>query len=164
MTNYLFAEGYQKIAFIKGPEYDKTAGLKRTEGYQQALLDNNLEVQQNLIVKGNFTLQSGYLAMKKILEQGSQPDAVFAANDEMAIGAMRKIKEEGYLIPDDIAVVGFDNISLTDYVEPRLTTVEQPIYELGQVAMDTISNLIEGTELEDDNLVLDYELLIRESS
>ncbi|MGM0368789.1 MAG: LacI family DNA-binding transcriptional regulator [Bacillota bacterium] len=163
LTEYLIKQNYNEIAFIAGPSADTTAGLRRTRGYKQALLDNDLDFNHQLKVEGNFTLESGYRGMEKILAV-SKPDAVFAANDEMAIGAMKLIKERGYSVPKDIAVVGFDNISLSDYVEPRLTTIEQPIYELGQVAMDTILNLIEGAELEKDNLVLDYELLIRESS
>ncbi|MBM7556290.1 LacI family DNA-binding transcriptional regulator [Halanaerobacter jeridensis] len=164
MTNYLIEEGYQKIAFIGGPEEDKTAGLKREKGYRQALADNELQFDFDLMVKGDFTLQSGYQGIAEILKQNIVPDAVFAANDEMAVGAMKYIREQGYSIPEDIAVAGFDNISLVDYVEPRLTTVVQPVYELGQTGIKTLLKLIKGEELEDNNIVLDYDIEVREST
>ena len=164
MTNYLIETGYQNIAFISGPEEDTTASLKRAKGYKQALTDNGLQFNSDLLVNGDFTLKSGYQGIEEILEQTSNLDAVFAANDEMAVGAMRQIREQGYSIPDDIAVAGFDNISLVDYVEPRLTTVVQPVYELGQAGINALLKLIQGKELQDDNIVLDYDIVVREST
>ena len=164
MTNYLIETGYQNIAFISGPEEDTTASLKRAKGYKQALTDNGLQFNSDLLVNGDFTLKSGYQGIEEILEQTSNLDAVFAANDEMAVGAMRQIREQGHSIPDDIAVAGFDNISLVDYVEPRLTTVVQPVYELGQAGINALLKLIQGKELEDDNIVLDYDIVVREST
>ena len=164
MTKHLIKSGSHKIAFIKGPKKDTTAGLKRAKGYKQALLDNSLEFRSDLLIEGDFTLESGYTGVEKIFDNGLVPDAVFAANDEMAVGAMRKIKAEGYRIPEDIAVAGFDNISLVDYVEPRLTTVAQPIYELGQAGIGALLKLIKGKKLDSNNIVLDYKILARESS
>ena len=164
MTSHLIAQGYQKIAFIGGPKEDTTAGLKREEGYKQALTDSEIEVNSDLMVKGEFTLKSGYQGIKTILDRQQTLDAVFAANDEMAVGAMRRIKEEDYMIPEDIAVAGFDNISLVDYVQPSLTTVVQPVYELGKKGIATLLSLIRGEELDTNDIVLDYEIVKREST
>ncbi|MFO7819425.1 MAG: LacI family DNA-binding transcriptional regulator [Halanaerobacter sp.] len=164
MTDYLIGADYQRIAFIGGPKDDTTAGLKRVQGYKEALDDYGLGLDPALIVKGDFTLQSGYEGIQKILSEAQIPDAVFAANDEMAVGAMRYIKEQGYNIPDDIAVAGFDDINLVDYVEPSLTTVFQPVYELGKKGIGLLLRLINGEELEDDSIILDYEIVIREST
>lgn len=164
LTTHLIEEGYQKIAFIGGPKEDTTAGLKREKGYRQALADYEIEVDPDLMARGDFTLKSGYQGVEIILDKQQIPDAVFAANDEMAVGAMRKIKEEGYSIPGDIAVAGFDNISLVDYVEPSLTTVVQPVYELGKKGIATLLDLIRGEELADNEIVLDYEIVKREST
>lgn len=164
MTDYLLDEGYHKIAFIGGPKEDTTAGLRRMQGYEQALVDHKLETDANFIIRGDFTLKSGYQGMQKILSQVDKLDAVFGASDEMAVGAMRYLKEEGYNIPADIAVAGFDDISLAEYVNPSLTTVMQPVYNLGHKGMEVLINLIKGEELREESIVLGHEIIVRQST
>ncbi|AGB41744.1 transcriptional regulator [Halobacteroides halobius DSM 5150] len=164
MTQYLIDSDYKEIAFISGSFTDETAGLKRLNAFKQSMQDNGLEYKSNWIVEGDYTLDSGYQATKEILITSRLPRAVFAANDEMAIGAMQAIKETGLQIPEDIVVVGFDNIRLSQYVTPKLTTISQPIYHLGAVGMSMLNKLIGNEPLEEKKVLLDYELIVRESS
>ncbi|GAB6100329.1 LacI family DNA-binding transcriptional regulator [Halanaerocella petrolearia] len=164
MTEYLIDSSYKKIGFISGSFSDETAGVRRLRGFQQAIEDNDLKYKSEWIVEGDYTLESGYQAMKKILASNKLPEAIFAANDEMAIGAMQANKEAGLKIPNDIGIVGFDNVKLSRYVIPKLTTISQPIYHLGAVGMKMLIKLIENKPLEEENVMLDYELIVRNSS
>lgn len=165
MMDYLIKEAnYRQIGFISGPLNDITAGKLRFEAYRQALKDNNLVFNQDWVVETNFVLEEGYQAGQEIVANSQQPEVVFAASDELAVGAMQAIKEAGFAVPDDIGLVGFDNIELSRYVFPNLTTIGQPIYELGKTAAEMIIKLSQGEELTSQDVYLDYELIIRDST
>jgi DNA-binding LacI/PurR family transcriptional regulator len=110
------------------------------------------------------TQESGYEAMHKLLESSPIPTAVFVANDLDAIGAMKAVKEKGLKIPEDISLIGFDDIQLASFTEPSLTTVRQPIYEMGTTAINLLVQLIEGKKKEPLKVELPTQLIIRESS
>ncbi|MEI7844888.1 MAG: LacI family DNA-binding transcriptional regulator [Chloroflexota bacterium] len=125
--------GLRKIVCITGPH--KTSSGDRVLGYQKALTEAGIAVDPDLIVPGDYHIEGGLAAMNRILEAGLNPDGVFACNDMMAIGAMRSIKAHGFRIPEDISVVGFDDIFLARFakqiaVDPQLTTISQPISEI----------------------------------
>lgn len=163
-TIHLIERGHQRIAFISGSVLDRASGLDRLMGYQRALNDHQFPIDFRLIKEGNFKAQSGYKAAQELLGQQAPPTAILAANDEMAIGAINAIFASGRRVPDDIAVVGFDDIYLASIFRPALTTIRQPIREIGSEAAQMVLRLVRGESLPDEKVVLPHELVIRESS
>ncbi|MBC2724803.1 MAG: substrate-binding domain-containing protein, partial [Desulfosporosinus sp.] len=134
------------------------------EGYLRTLKEHNLEYGKELTMESINTEESGYEAMRKLLESSSIPTAVFAANDLDAIGAMKAVKEKGLRIPEDIAFVGFDDIQLASFMDPPLTTVRQPIFEMGTTAINLLVGMIEGRVKGAQQIELPTQLIIRKSS
>ncbi len=159
-VNYLLRAGRRQIATITGPQ-SMIAGLDRLEGYRAALREWGL-ADPGLIADGSFSEAGGYEAMRQLLPR--LPDAVFAASDAMAIGAMRALREAGRRIPEDVAVVGFDNMPFADHTEPPLTTVRQPIQRAGALAVETLIDVIENPDSSPRRIILPTELVIRQSS
>jgi len=159
-VNYLAQLGYRRIGTITGTLVS-TAGLDRKEGYLRALVENGMEIDLNLIASGDFTEAGGYGAMQQLL--AARPDAIFAASDLMAIGATRAMREAGLSIPQDIALVGFDDLPITAQSVPQLTTVHQPIFPFGFKAVEILIDLIENGINPPRRVIMDTELIIRES-
>ena len=157
-VHHLMQLGRQRIATIAGP-HNMIAGMDRYRGYQAALREKNVEFNPALTVEANFTEEGGYHAMQRLLCQ--KPDAVFAASDIMAIGAMRALKEAGLRIPQDVAVIGFDDIPQARVNSPALTTVRQPIQRVGGMAAETLVDIIEHPESQPRHIILPAELVIR---
>jgi LacI family transcriptional regulator len=140
-TKYLIDLGHRKIAYVSGStiSYDN---IKRFEGYKMALADNNIMFDNNLVVQGRFTEEGGYGAMKLLLLNsklnGNHIDAVFCANDEMAIGAINALNSEGVRVPEDISIIGYDDIRLASYIQPSLTTISHNQYEWGAMAANLV--------------------------
>ncbi|TDO83357.1 LacI family transcriptional regulator [Halanaerobium saccharolyticum] len=162
-VKYLINNGHQKIAMISGNADDKESGLYRIQGYKQALNDNKLEVREELIVEGDFKLQSGIKAVEEILKRDSSITAVFAASDEMGVGAIKAIKKAGLKVPNDISVIGFDNNIISLASDPELATISQPEEELGWRSMEMLYKVIKGEELEEKKIYLPCELKKRGS-
>jgi len=162
-VSHLTNLGHKRIAYIGG-SFEFVFNQERFEGYLSALRDHNLEYGKELTMESISTQESGYEAMRKILKSSSIPTAVFAANDLDAIGAMKAIKEKGLKIPEDISLVGFDDIQLASYIEPSLTTVRQPIFKMGTTAISLLVQLIEGKEKKHPKVELPTQLIIRKSS
>jgi len=166
LVKYLFELGHRKIGFIKGPK-DSLDAKERYRGFTRAINELNLDIREDYILEGNFTEESGYTVMKEYLERKkkkSLPTAFLCANDEMAIGAMQALKEKGFSIPKDISIAGFDDIELSSYVTPTLTTVRRPMYQLGSLAAHMLLSLLQNKEDYVSNIVLDVNLVIREST
>jgi LacI family transcriptional regulator len=161
MVNYLLRLGHKRIATIRGPK-DMGAGVDRYAGYVAALNEKRIALDPNLIVESDFTEEGGYRAMQQLLPH--EPDAVFAASDAMAVGAIRAILEAGKRTPEDIAVAGFDDIPLATRSTPQLTTVRQPIHKLGATAAQTLIDLIQHPDAPPRRIVLSTELIIRGST
>jgi LacI family transcriptional regulator len=140
---------------------NSTVGIDRKEGYLKAITEHGMEVQENLIVESDFTEKGGYLAMKKLLPL--KPDAIFAASDTMAIGAIRAVHEAGFSVPADIAFVGFDDLPIASLSDFNLTTVRQPIIQFGAKAVDTLIDLIENGIKPSRRIIMDTKLIIRDS-
>lgn len=161
-VEHLIAVGCRRIGFINGiPELQ--ASQDRLRGYKVALQEHGLTVDPKLIVIGNFSVEGGYRSMKELLSEASSLDGVFVASDAMAIGAIRAIREHGLDVPHDIAVVGFDDVPLASQVDPPLTTVRQPIREMGETACRLLIQLIEGTEILQRKVIFQTQLIIRHS-
>ena len=157
-VSHLVRLGYQRIATITGP-LESTAGLDRQEGYTKALQDRGHNVYQDLIVEGDFSEVGGYYAMEDLLQK--HPDAVFAASDTMALGAIRSIHEHNLRVPEDIAVIGFDDLPMPTFNDVELTTIRQPVMEMGQKAVELLLDLIENGTDPPRHVVLDSKLIIR---
>jgi len=155
---HLVRLGYHRIATITGP-LESTVGLDRREGYMQALVERGIDIHQDLIVEGDFTELSGYYAMESLLKQ--QPKAVFAASDAMAIGAIRAIQDNGLDVPNDIAVIGFDDNHLSTLADVELSTIRQPVIEIGRKAVELLLDLIENGTQPPRHMILDSKLIIR---
>ncbi|MDI6783543.1 MAG: LacI family DNA-binding transcriptional regulator [bacterium] len=140
-AEHLIKLGHQKFGLIKGLENTNT-GIDRITGFMKVLNHHRLVINPKWIVAGNYSEESGYLGMKQILANRLVPTAVFAGNDMMAIGAIRAIREYGLQVPDDIAIVGGDDIKLAAYIEPPLTTIRQDMYEIGALAARELITLI----------------------
>jgi len=161
-VRHLIEAGHSRIAAITGPpgSYDVE---RRMEGYREALAEHGLA--EGPLVEGDFTQKSGYEAGKKLLDLEDLPDAVFACNDYMAIGAMLAFQESGLRVPDDIAVTGFDDITSARYANPPLTTVRVPVYELGRRAGERLLERIQSSRPpETETFHVPYELKVRDST
>jgi LacI family transcriptional regulator len=159
---HLLGLGHKRIGFIDGPE-KSPSGIERQRGYRNALAQNGITFEARLLKRGNMTPESGYKAAKKLFGLKDRPTAIFASNDLMAFGAIYAAKEMGLKVPDDVAVLGFDNIPLSSYFEPTLTTVEIPMYDLGIASMQMLVNLICGNEFDRFKL-FKTKLLVRAST
>jgi len=136
LTNYLIELGYREIGFIQGQKEISTA-RERFLGFLRALEERGLGVQSRYLKEADYTFEGGYVATQELLN-GAVPQALIAANDLMAIGAIRALEDHGLNVPQDIGVAGFDNIPLAALAKPRLTTIDIPAYEMGQMAMEML--------------------------
>lgn len=163
-VEYLIQRGYKKIAHFAGPE-NLLISQYRLSGYKEMLKKAKIKIDKNLIIHGGFHETDGYKSMESLLNKGIKPDAVFAVNDPVAIGAFQKIKEAGLKIPDDIALIGFSNNKITSLVEPAITTISQPSFEMGKKAVELlIENIKYGNKHKNKTIILPTELIIRKST
>ena len=158
-VGHLLRSGRQRIASIAGPQ-DMIAGIDRLAGYRRALRDSD---RRSIVAVGDFTRESGDQAMRQLLADDPALDAVFVASDIMALGALRALRKAGRRVPDDVAVVGFDDIDNASYTEPPLTTVRQPTIEMGRQMVRMLLRLTAG-ETVDEPVILPTELVVRESA
>lgn len=162
VTEYLIKLGHRRIAHITGPPTVRVAN-NRLEGYKFALEKHQIEYYEELVEEGDFRIKGGYQAMKKFLELPEPPTAIFAANDLLALGAMQAIQKKKYHIPEDFCIIGFDDIRLASFVYPPLTTIRQPMLEMGALAVKMLLKIIEEGEFNQRKIVLKPKLIIRES-
>ncbi|HEY8497791.1 MAG TPA: LacI family DNA-binding transcriptional regulator [Limnochordales bacterium] len=163
-TNYLIGKGYRRIAFITGLLTIQSA-VDRLRGYRLALEEAGIGFDPAWVIQGDFLTPSGYRAVKEWLEQGRPlPDAWFCSNDLMAFGALKALHEAGISVPGDTAVMGFDDIPLAQTTLPPLTTVAQPMAEMGALAVRMVVGMIEGGGVAVPRVVLQTRLVIRESA
>lgn len=159
-VEHLFTLGYRRIATITGPA-DTIAGVDRRRGYEKALRAHDLPLDPALIVEGGFSEEGGAAAMIRLLPY--RPDAIFAASDAMAAGALRILREHGVRVPQDIAIVGFDDTPAATRTSPPLTTMRQPIESLGEMAVANLLYLIEHPDSGPRRVILPTHLVVRES-
>ena len=161
-TSYLIARGYTRIACIAGPQ-DKTPAKERLEGYRQAMDRAGLPIPSGYEVASDFEFGGGLVAMKQLLALPEPPEAVFTSNDAMAVGVYQALHQAGLSIPQDIAVIGYDDIEIAQYMTPPLTTIHQPKDSLGELAIDTLIHRLNNPEAEPQVLILTPELIERGS-
>jgi LacI family repressor for deo operon, udp, cdd, tsx, nupC, and nupG len=163
MTNHLLALGHRRIAMIKGPARSPLT-RDRVAGYRDALQQAAVTFDEQLLVPGDFTLQSGHQAAASLLALAEPPTAIFCENDEMAIGALQQIKQQGLRVPADISVAGFDDIAFATFSDPPLTTIAQPAEEFGSTAVNLLIDLLEGRMQKAPKVILPFELIERAST
>lgn len=162
-VNYLHELGHQRIGCIAGPE-DMPLCHYRQQGYVQALRRNGITVDPHYIARGNFTFEAGANALEQLLAQPVPPTAVFCHSDVMALGALSLAKRRGLKVPDDLSIVGFDNIALSEFCDPPLTTVSQPRFDIGREGMLLLLEQMQGHNVNSGSRLLDCELIVRGST
>lgn len=160
-TEYLYQQGRRRIATITGPQ-DMAAGIDRLSGYRSALRGRRGGAR--LVAQGDFGQASGEAAMRELLEKDPQLDAVFAASDLMAAGALRALRAAGRRVPDDVAVIGFDNSDIARNIDPMLTSVAQPVGQMGRELAKLLIAQIREPETRLSPVILPTELVTRESA
>ena len=162
-TRYMLSRGLKKIAFING-SLDLPLYRNRYEGYLRAMREEQVAEPADMVIHGISGWDDGYLVMKELLEKGCRPDAVFATSDPKAMGIIRAIRDIGLHVPQDISVMGFDNLDFSTQIDPPLTTVAQPFYEMGVRACRRLIDLIEKGRTNRPKIeVLPAQLVIRKS-
>ncbi|HEY5585979.1 MAG TPA: LacI family DNA-binding transcriptional regulator [Ruminiclostridium sp.] len=162
-TRHLIEQGHKNIAYIGGPEND-IISKEKFNGYTKAMESVGYEINQQLIFHNSYTLQSGYQAARKLTMLPVIPDALVAENDILAIGSIKYFLQRKINIPDDIAVIGFDNIPLSAMYEPALSTIALPITQMGSEAMKVLMSSIEKPSLKSKQIILKTNLIIRSST
>ena len=165
-VEHLIKEGYKRIAHLAGPE-NLFLSKERKRGYIDALKKYGYPIEEELIIPAGILMESGITAAYSILEMPNKPDAIFAVNDPAAIGAMKTLQKKGMVIPHDIAFVGFSESQKALIIEPNLTSVEQPTFEMGKVTAELLLEQIKNNSDETrplKTIILDAKLNIRESS
>lgn len=162
-TRYLSQLGHTRIAFLTGSGMVRSAA-DRLGGYRAALTDSDIPFTEDLVIEGDYQQQTGYEATKKLLQRASPPPtAIFASNDLSALGALDAARECGFRIPDDISIIGFDDIPQASLIYPKLTTVRQPLEQMGQVAVKLLLEQIEDHSRPPQRVTLATQLIIRDS-
>ena len=162
-TKYLVELGHRRIGFITGT-LDLGCSRDRREGYRSALRDLGVPIDPDLIREGDFEQPRGYTAAMELLDLAQPPTAIFASNDVMAFGVMEAVRVRGLRIPEDVSIVGFDNIPQSAHVSPQLTTIEQPLAEMGRDATRRLLSLIENPDLPLTRVELPTKLVVRAST
>ncbi len=159
-VRHLISQGRRRIAHITG-QMTIADGQERLKGYKYALQKAGLPINPDLIAEGQFSHEHGYMGMKQLLPH--KPDALFAPGDTAAVGAMQAIREAGLRVPEDIAIVGFDDLDVATRVSPQLTTIRQPVQQKGAYAARLLIDLIECKLDAPQHVILPTELVIRQS-
>ncbi|MCC3358488.1 LacI family DNA-binding transcriptional regulator [Bacillus sp. REN16] len=160
-TEYLIKNGHKDIAYISGP-YKSHDNEMRFKGFKRALEQHDIPFYSKWKISGDFTREGGYRATKLLIAQQKLPQAIFFANDEMALGGVQALEEKKIDIPNDISIIGFDDIQLAEYISPPLTTIRQPKYEAGALAVHLIFQLLSMEKI-DEYYKLTTELIERNS-
>lgn len=162
-TKHLIDQGHRRIAAISGPLHTQES-VDRLEGYKKAFLEAHLPLEDDVIVVGSYSQEGGYACMQQVLEKQDRPTAVFCFSDAQASGALLALHRAGLQAPDDVSVVGYDDLPIAKFTIPPLTTMQQPIYHMGERAAGIVIDQIEGKIKEVVHVQLKAELVIRETS
>lgn len=163
-THYILDNGHKHIGYIGGPSIDKAVGTKRREGYEEALHEAGITMIKEHEVEGDFTIESGYQCAKQLLEHQVHPlSAIVSSTDFMAIGAIRYLNEQGIKVPEDISVIGFDNINVAGFYNPPLTTINTDKEEVGRKASNLLLDILKKQTVKEKQIIVGYELIERES-
>ncbi|HHC6595985.1 TPA: substrate-binding domain-containing protein [Vibrio parahaemolyticus] len=161
-AKYLIDCGHTEIGCITGPLIKHQAQM-RYEGYKRAMSEAGLEFNANWIIESDFECEGGYQAFKKMAERGTLPSSIFVSNDMMAMGVINAANELGIKVPDDLSIIGYDDIHIAKFMSPSLTTIHQPKYRLGQAAVETLVRRLDDKSNEAQVVQLEPTLVVRNS-
>ncbi len=163
-TKYLIELGHRKIAMITGP-YERTTATKRRDGFVAALTEQNVDITPELVIEGDYSIESGYRGVNKLLQREDIPTAIFVANNFMTVGALRAVNDKGLRVPEDISILGFDDMYWYTITRPSLTAIKQPALDIGRVAAERILlKLNRKRQPAPQRIELKTELIVREST
>lgn len=164
MTNFLIEKGHKKISLMRTNINLPEVADERLKGYKEALSEHKIKFNEKLVKTCGTTYDDGYAMAKELLNvKGTKPDAIFATSDEAAIGAMNACFDLGYNVPDDISIAGFNDVKFAKLYRPKLTSVSQPLFDIGAVAIRMVIKLIKGEEIGEKKVELPYRIVDRES-
>lgn len=161
---HLLDQGHTRIGFVSGPYAEAAVNHKKQLGYQKALSEAGIPYDEALVAEGDYTYDSGMEAYEKMAELESKPTAVFVSSDEMALGVIHAAQDQGVHIPNELEVIGFDNTRLATMVRPQLTTVVQPMYDIGAVAMRLLTKYMNKESVGDHTVILPHRIQFRNST
>jgi DNA-binding LacI/PurR family transcriptional regulator len=162
-TRHLISQGHKRIGFVSGPP-NLTVSRDRLEGYRQAMAESGLETRPEWIVEGEFLQESGFRAMSFFMSLPERPSAIVVIDDVVAFGILRGLTELGYKVPDDLSIVGFNNIQLAELASPPLSSVDIGIYQMGYSASQALIRRIKGEQAMQPRIIIPHRLIVRESS
>lgn len=162
-AEHLLSLGHQKIAFIGGPEAAECS-VARFHGYLAAMMGAGISARPEYVLTGAFSRGFGIKASRQLFSLDDPPTAIFAGSDSTALGVLEEARRQGILVPDDLSLVGFDGTALTEQTLPRLTSVAQPLKEMGRAALRSVLRLAQGEVLDSDHIELATELVVRDST
>jgi len=163
-VDHLIQKGHTNIGMLSGPPSDPIAGAPRIEGYKQALKEADIEIKDSKIVhRKDFSFDDGKATVKKLLDKHPDTTAIFAASDELAIGALKMAHEEGIAVPEELSIIGYDNLLMAEMVWPGLTTLAQPLQQMGYEATKMLVQSIQKKEKNDKAMYIPYEIIERDS-
>lgn len=163
MTEHFIAYGHARIAYITPPQY-LTFSEYRLQGFREAMSRHGFSIPAEYVLEGDLTETSGYAAAERLLSLANPPTTIMTGNDLMALGVMNYAQNRGLRVGADLAVGGFDDIPAAEHVHPGLTTVHQPIYEIGRQLTQTLLNMIAGNPPEQRGILMSPKLMVRGSS
>lgn len=156
--------GHKKIAMLSGTLEDPINGYQKFAGYKEAIQEANIDMNDDYVVIGDYTYDSGLEAMESLLKLQDKPTAIFASTDEMALGLIHGAQDAGHKVPEDFEIIGFDNTRLATMVRPTLTTVVQPMYDIGAVSMRLLTKFMNKEEVSDSVVLLPHRVEQRNST
>jgi LacI family transcriptional regulator len=162
-VSFLIEKGHKKIAYVTGPLEDPI-NEKKLLGYRRAFEEAGISYDEELVILGDYTYDSGIEAYEKIADLPEKPTAIFVGTDEMAVGVIHGAQDQGVNIPQDLEIVGFDNTRIATMVRPQLTTVVQPMYDIGAVAMRLLTKYMNKEKVDDHIVVLPHRIEYRQST
>ena len=160
----LINKGHERIAVVTGPLEDPVNGQLKFSGYREAMEQAGMTIEDGFVSAGDYTYDSGLEAAKEFLQLKNRPTAIFAGTDEMALGVVHGIQDAGLSVPSDIEVFGFNNSRLATMVRPTLSTVVQPMYDIGAVAMRLLTKLMNKEDIEEEQVILPHTIEFRDST
>lgn len=163
MTTYLIENGHKKIALIRNGKSNDVFGIDQLEGYKKALEEKDIDFNKGYIFNGNFQVEKAYQAVEKMIKDEELPTVIFATSDNMSMGVLNCLYDYGYEVPKDISVVGYYDTRMSVLLRPKLTTVSQPIYDMGAIAVRLLIKKIKGEKTADNLVILPHSLTVRDS-
>lgn len=162
-TSFMLGHGHRRILYLDGTE-GASGPIHRLRGYRHAMLDAGVPVDEKLILHGEFSIQYGYDMVQSLMEEGEEFTAIVTGSDLVAIGAVKALRSRGVRVPEDMEVIGFDNIELSEIYEPRLSTVSKPHYDIAAQAAKMLIAIIEGEELPIRRMTVASTLILRDTT